>query len=139
MFGKRSLIGRPLCPQFLNFHGDFIKPPVLPENESGCLMGSGLPSLASRYGFGSKVSIDDGPPCMKRKMTRFARAGNIGGFGDNGSAAASARATSAIRDCSPMYPKPQPAARSIPRRESCEILGAFVRYGRMSILWPSNT
>ena len=71
---------------FLNFQGDFIMPPVLPAAKvSGCLMGSGLPSLASRYGFGSNVSIDEGPPCMNRKITRFARAGNIGDLGASGS------------------------------------------------------
>ena len=102
MFGNRSLIGRPLCPQFLNFHGDFIKPPVLAAKVSGCLIGSGLPSLASRYGLGSNVSIDEGPPCMNRKMTRFARAGNIGDFGANGSSDGAAIAISASSDCRPI-------------------------------------
>src|SRR3954462_5656298 len=86
IFGNRSLMGRPLWPAFLNFQGDYIKPPVLPAAKvSGCLMGSGLPSLASRYGFGSNVSMEEGPPCMKRKITRLARAGNMGGLGINGS------------------------------------------------------
>src|SRR5690349_3187419 len=135
MFGNRSLMGRPLWPALLNFQGDFIKPPVLPAAKvSGCLMGSGLPSLASRYGLGSKVSIEEGPPCMKRKITRLARAGNMGGLGISGSAEDSANAASAKRDCSPMYPKPQPAARSMARRESSEFLGALAMSDRISIL-----
>ena len=127
-------MGSPLWPQFLNFQGDFIRPPVLPAAKvSGCLMGNGLPSLASRYGFGSKMSIDEGPPCMKRKTTRLARAGNMGGLGISGSTEGSACANSAISDCSPMYPKPQPAARSIARRERLELFGALVMSDRISI------
>ena len=114
MLGSKSLIGRPLCPQFLKVHGDFIKLPVFPAaNVSGCLIGSGLPWLASRYGLGSKVSIDEGPPCMNRKITRLARAGNMGDFGASGSLT-----VSAISDCRPINPRPQPAPRSTPRRES---------------------
>ena len=39
---------------------------------SGRLKGSGLPSSRASLGFGSKVSMLDGPPCINRKMIRLA-------------------------------------------------------------------
>ena len=35
-------------------------------------MGSGLPWSRVRRSLGSRMSIPEGPPCMKRKMTRLA-------------------------------------------------------------------
>ena len=50
----------------------------------GFAPGKGLPSSRSRSGLGSKVSMCDGPPFMKRKMTRLARGATCGGFADAG-------------------------------------------------------
>src|ERR1022692_2553164 len=77
--------------------------------------------------------MDDGPPCMNRKITRLARAGNMGDLGTSGSSEGAALAMSAKRDWSPMKPKPHPAARSMPRRESCDRFGGGVRNERISI------
>ena len=40
-------------------------------NVSPRLKGTGLPLSCSRRGFGSKVSMLEGPPCINRKMMRF--------------------------------------------------------------------
>jgi hypothetical protein len=69
-------------------------------------------------------------------MTRLARAGKCGGFGNSGSAAAAdgpVVAASASREVSPRNPKPQAASRSIARRDNIDLGGAFVIKERMSI------
>jgi hypothetical protein len=47
----------------------------------------GFPESTVNRGFGSNVSMCDGPPRMHKKITRFARAAKCGGFGASGSAA----------------------------------------------------
>src|SRR4051794_25297601 len=75
-FGKSSLISVPHLPDLLNLYGEANRLPVRVRSSFGFSNGSGLPlSIASR-GLGSKRSTCDGPPDMKRKMTRLAFAGN---------------------------------------------------------------
>src|SRR5262245_10140758 len=73
----------------------------------GVLNGMGLPLSRSRRGLGSNVSIWEGPPSMKRKMTDFARAPPA----ENGRAVFS---ESIAASASP--PNPFAARRSISRR-----------------------
>ena len=79
------------------------------------------PLYLSRAGLGSKVSTCDGPPFMNRKMTRLARALNIGGFGARGLSffgASSARRSPSPASivARPRAPKPPPIRQSTWRR-----------------------
>lgn len=76
--------GRPLWPWFLKAQGDFSRAAVGANCTRGFCPGNGLPSSRSRSGLGSKVSTWDGPPFMKRKMTRWARGGKWGCRGARG-------------------------------------------------------
>ena len=65
-YGNKSLIHKPLCPRWRNFHGDASTLPTS-LNCVGCTFNSscGLRrSCSARSGFGSKVSTCDGPPSM---------------------------------------------------------------------------
>ena len=62
----------PLSPYCLNFQGLASVLPMLLNCVFSIFIPNGLPFSASSRGFGSNVSIDDGPPCMNRKITRFA-------------------------------------------------------------------
>src|SRR4051812_1370475 len=86
--GKSSLTSTPDCPYFLNSHGERNRLPVLVRSSEGLANGRGLPLSVMRRGFGSNVSTWDGPPNKKRKMTRFAFAGNRGAWTARGFAAA---------------------------------------------------
>ena len=86
-----SLIGMPLFPVGRNFHGDASRLPRLAKvtrvrGKDGC-----LPSFFCNNGFGSNRSTCEGPPCMKRKITRLARGAKCGLRGASGPSA-SARA-----------------------------------------------
>src|SRR5438132_13656278 len=69
--GKISLTSVPHWPYFWNETGDLYAVPVR-RSVGRLLYGSGWPWCFVSIGFGSKVSTWDGPPFMKRKMTRFA-------------------------------------------------------------------
>src|SRR3954447_22972805 len=109
----------PLSPWRENPNGEPMSDPVSFRpvlSDSGgasplCLLSNGL---------GSKVSTCEGPPFMKRKMTRFALGAKCGAFGASGLTAASARAgradSSASTPASPRAPKPPPIRRSQSRR-----------------------
>src|ERR1700716_974987 len=58
----------------------------------------------------------DGPPCMKRKITRLALAGKFGGLGARGFSGL-APVAPASRDVSPSVPNPQAVWRRMARRE----------------------
>jgi hypothetical protein len=79
-----------------------------------------LPSNSFSAGFGSKVSTCDGPPCMNRKMTRFAFGLKCGGrtasgfFGSTGVSAAAADTPS--RSARASRPKPLADRRNRSRR-----------------------
>jgi len=89
---------------------------------------------------GSKVSICEGPPFMKRKMTRFARAGKCGRFGSSECLGADSEAA---KDNQPpsestlvkaSAPNPPPSRLSISRRVRNdwpaleELTGSFIDY-----------
>ena len=85
-----------------------------------------MPLSDCNRGFGSKVSTCEGPPGMKRKMTRLARAGKCGArlaraaseipvFPKDAAAPVSARA-SAINPARATVPNPPPITRNIWRR-----------------------
>src|SRR5262249_37451024 len=103
--GKSSLTSVPHWPCLLNFHGDLRRLPVLVRTSFGISKGSGLPLSWSRRGLGSKVSTCDGPPDMKRKMMRLARAGYCGGRTASGLGVAAA-ASSASKPARATMPKP---------------------------------
>jgi hypothetical protein len=66
------------------------------------------------------VSMLDGPPCMKRKITRLAFAGKCGFLSASapGASGIARSRLSASKPASPSVPNPQAACRSIARRES---------------------
>ena len=77
----------------------------------GFAPGKGLPSSRSSSGLGSKVSMCDGPPFMKRKITRLARGARCGDFADAGDGD-----FSASRDDAASQPKPAAERLSAARR-----------------------
>src|SRR5690349_12281219 len=119
--GSNSLTSIPDCPYFLNSQREPSKLPVFVRSSFGFSNGSGLPFSSRNFGFGSKRSTCDGPPDIKRKMTRLAFGGNIGGFNANGLAVAlSAPRTKsfASKPARPSIPKPLAKRPSICRRVS---------------------
>ena len=67
-----SLTSVPDSPYFWNSNGEpKILLPML-KTVVGVSIGIGWPWFLLRRGFGSKVSICDGPPSMNRNMTDFA-------------------------------------------------------------------
>ena len=66
----------PLWPYFWNLNGEAKAAPVL-RSVGRFGVGSGLPGYLVRSGLGSNVSTCDGPPFMKRWMTRLALAGEV--------------------------------------------------------------
>src|SRR5688500_16603312 len=81
--GKRSEIGMPALPCFLNLKGDGMAAPVF-RSVARYSIGSCLPAYFCRAGFGSNVSTCEGPPLAKMWMTRLALPGNCEGLGDSG-------------------------------------------------------
>src|ERR1043165_1626399 len=79
-FGNNSLTSAPDWPCFENLNGDCKTLPVFVRINFGNSNGGGCPLYFTRADFGSKVSTCDGPPDMKRKMTRLAFAGKCGSF-----------------------------------------------------------
>src|SRR5262245_12724488 len=106
--GNSSLTSIPLCPCFLNFHGEASRLPVAANSNLGLAIGSGLPSISVSLGFGSKVSTCETPPCMNRKITRLARGAKCGVVACASSPSKAANATP---------PKPQATWRKASRRE----------------------
>ena len=86
--------------------------------------GAGLPSSCVSRGLGSNVSTCEGPPGMKRKMTRLAEAGKCGRLADSGSGGSPAFCSAADVDssassaASASAPNPPPERRSKSRRVS---------------------
>src|SRR5665213_1047316 len=77
--GNNSLTSRPDCPCLANLNGEARHVLVLYFLTSLETSRSiGLPLSRARRGLGSNVSTCDGPPGMKRKMTRLARAAKWG-------------------------------------------------------------
>src|SRR5687768_11162035 len=81
------------------------------------LGGIGLPASSARSGLGSKRSMWEGPPSMKRKMTLFALGGWIGFFGARGLANAAWSGELRRRSTRASPPKPAPLRRRKSRRE----------------------
>ena len=79
-FGNSSLTSAPLSPCCLNSNGDAIRSPPRRGNEMmrGLANGRGFPLSRLRTGFGSNVSMCDGPPNMNSMITRFAFGGKWG-------------------------------------------------------------
>src|SRR5438876_5864544 len=111
IFGSVSLISIPFRPQRLNLRGEGMKPEPLVFFPSGC-----FPSNFSSSGFGSNVSTCDGPPFMKRKITRLARGAKCA-TGPSPPAAAILGSIPA----SPTMPKPAHIRCNICRRVGCSI------------------
>src|SRR6185295_17841486 len=82
VYGKSSLTSSPLLPYFLNENGDGKAVPVLRSVRK--LTGIGLPAHFFSKGLGSKLSSCDGPPFMKRWITRLALGAKCGGLRANG-------------------------------------------------------
>src|SRR4051794_41053009 len=124
--GNSSLTGMPLCPYGRNSQGDFNRLPVGLETMRGFANGSGFPWSRASSGLASNVSTWLGPPCRKTNRTRFARGGNMGGFGASGGEparmgrppASAARASSPSSASRARLPKPALPRASISRRES---------------------
>jgi len=70
--------GQPALAAVLICHGTSSAARLAPRNVSGC-DGQGFRRRVE-IRLGSKVSMDEGPPCMNRKITRLARAGKCGDF-----------------------------------------------------------
>ena len=64
-----------LWPYGAKRYGEAKRLPVFVRSSFGFSNGSGWPFIAASPGLGSKRSTCDGPPDIKRKITRFARAG----------------------------------------------------------------
>src|SRR5580704_1285204 len=80
---KISLSSIPLCPNFLNWKGDFNRLPVF-RSVFRLGVGIGWPLYLVSIGLGSKVSTWLGPPLRNRKMTRLALGGKWVGRGSSG-------------------------------------------------------
>ena len=76
MCGKISLTSTPLWPDFLNLNCDGSGTPPMSFTS--------WPAYFAMPGFGSHVSMCDGPPCEKMWMTRLALPGNCGACGASG-------------------------------------------------------
>src|SRR5690348_9845895 len=83
VFSNNSETSMPLWPNFLNLNGDGKAAPVL-RSVRRFSIGNCLPVYLASEGLGSNVSTCDGPPFMKRWMTRLALAGNCGALGASG-------------------------------------------------------
>src|SRR6185503_7825731 len=70
------------APYFLNENGEGKAVPVLRSVRK--LTGIGLPAHFFSDGLGSKLSSWEGPPFMKRWITRLALGAKCGCFGTNG-------------------------------------------------------
>ena len=121
-WGKRSLTGSPLRPPRRNSQGDCISGPAgfSSSNARGRSMGSGLPWSRVRRSLGSRMSIPEGPPCMKRKMTRRALGLKWGGRSASGFPEGEANRpdSSASSPARPRNPNPPAEARSMARLET---------------------
>src|SRR5258708_36652133 len=109
--GRVSLISMPLCPLRTKLSGDGMKPVPLVFFRSspvGC-----CPSTFLSAGLGSKVSICEGPPFKKRKMTRWGR----GEWWGRVAAEAAGRLWDSNNPASPNMPNPQDMRWSISRRD----------------------
>ena len=73
IFGKKSEIGIPLCPQALNGRQAGVSLPIARPPELMNFISAGIvwPAYFSSVGFGSKVSTWLGAPFMRRKITLF--------------------------------------------------------------------
>ena len=80
-----SLTSMPLWPYLLELERRGERGAGLALGRAGAF-GSGLPAYFASAGLGSNVSTCDGPPFMKRWMTRFALPGKCGRFGAIGPA-----------------------------------------------------
>ncbi len=110
-FGNRSDTMRPDLPPGLNAHGDFIRLPVAANWTRGLMPGNSLPSCLASSGLWSNVSTWLGPPCMNRKMIRFAFEAKCG-------FRTSALACCASNPPRASSPNPLADARSSSRRET---------------------
>ena len=120
MWGSQSLTHRPPLPCCAHWRfdariGESNSPiAVITRPKLG---GMGLPASSWSSGFGSNVSMCDGPPSMKRKITFFALGAKCGFFGASGlmdCGAASALPFS--KSSSASAPKPAPARSRKSRR-----------------------
>src|SRR5258706_13768590 len=116
-WGNSSLTSAPDCPYLRNANGDGRTLSLILKTVVGGLNGRDCPLSFARRGFGSKVSIWDGPPSMNRKITDLALAAKWGDLGDRGltpAAPAARLAASSPARASP--PKPLAPRKSMPRR-----------------------
>ena len=74
-WGKSSLTAVPEWPYRLKLKGDPSTIRLIWKTVAGVSMRMGWPLSFCSLGLGSKVSICDGPPSMKRKITDLALGG----------------------------------------------------------------
>src|SRR6185436_7652913 len=122
VYGKSSLTSNPLWPYFLNEKGDGNAVPVLRSVRK--LIGIGLPAHFFSNGLGSKLSSWEGPPFMKRWITRLALGAKCGCLRDSGAregcpvvSAACNAPTPRKTPAKPRAPMPIPERHSACRRE----------------------
>ena len=135
-FGNSSLTSRPDCPCCANLNGEAKMFPARALC-TGCRRsliesGSGLPSSFVSCGFGSKVSICDGPPFMNRWMTRLIFAGKCGCFTDIGFKSAASSAARRKSEAA-SAPRPKPERWRKWRRET---LSKFMRLVLLKVVPP---
>src|SRR5260370_20713508 len=111
-FAKISLISMLLCPNFMNWKGDFSRLPVL-RSVLRWGVGMGWPWYLVSIGLGSNVSTWLGPPLRNRKMTRLALGAKCVGRTSSGLRASSLAPRMPPR---PSIPNPLPIVRRAPRR-----------------------
>src|SRR5258708_8084012 len=117
--GNSDETSMPLCPYFLNCHGDDnsgVSPLVNWLGTLPKLSGSCCPSYFFSAGLGSKVSIWLGAPTMKRKITDLAFAGKCCGLGDSGFSRVAAKPSRSSRYCRASAPNPCAARVNTSRR-----------------------
>ena len=126
-WGNSSLTSMPLWPCLPNLNGDGSRLPGPGAHQLRLLERQRLAAFWARRGLGSNVSTCDGPPDMKRKITRLARAGNMRRLdGQRVVGVGGARPLSAAsRPARPIMPKPLAKCAAPARRlrggvESCK-------------------
>src|SRR5206468_11490754 len=82
--GNSSLTSAPDWPCLLNLYGDARILLLMLNTVAGVSNGIGCPFSLSSRGFGSKVSICEGPPSMNRKIADLAFGAKWGDFGARG-------------------------------------------------------